>query len=103
MGNKISMEGVPETKYGADPEGRTIQRLPHPGTNPINSHQTQTFLHMPARISCQDPDITVSYEAIPVPGKYRRGCSEVSIGWNTRPPMEELKKVPKEQKVSAML
>jgi hypothetical protein len=31
MGNKIPMEGVTETKFGAEPEGMTIQRLPHLG------------------------------------------------------------------------
>jgi hypothetical protein len=30
MENKIPMEGVTETKIGAETEGRTIQRLPHP-------------------------------------------------------------------------
>ena len=35
MGNKIPMEGVTETKFGAEMEGRTIQRLPHPGIHPI--------------------------------------------------------------------
>ena len=38
-GNKIPMEGVTETKFGAETEG-TIQRLPHLGIHPINSHQT---------------------------------------------------------------
>ena len=37
-------------------------------------------------------------EARPVPGKYRSGCSQSAIGWNTGPPMEELEKVPKELK-----
>jgi hypothetical protein len=49
MGNKIPMEGVTETKFGAEMERRTIQRLPHPGIHPINIQQTQTLLHMPAR------------------------------------------------------
>jgi hypothetical protein len=49
MGNKIPMEGVTETKFGAEREGRTMQRLSHLGIHPINSHQTQTLLHMPAR------------------------------------------------------
>jgi hypothetical protein len=49
MGNKIPMEGVTETKFGAETEGRTIQRLPHPGIHPINNHQTQTIFHMAAR------------------------------------------------------
>jgi hypothetical protein len=35
---------------------------------------------------------------MPAPGKYRSGCSQSSIGWNTEPPVEELKKVPKELK-----
>jgi hypothetical protein len=47
--NKISMEGVAETKFGAKRKGWTIQRLPHPGVHPIISHQTQTLLHTPAR------------------------------------------------------
>jgi hypothetical protein len=38
MGNKIPMGGVTETKFGAEMEGRTIQRLPHPGIHPINNH-----------------------------------------------------------------
>jgi hypothetical protein len=35
MGNKIPVEGVTETKLGAETEGRTIQRLPHLGIHPI--------------------------------------------------------------------
>ena len=46
MGNKISIEGVTETKFRAEMEGRTIQRLPHLGTHPIYNHQTQTLLHV---------------------------------------------------------
>jgi hypothetical protein len=38
-----------------------------------------------------------------VPGKYRSGCSQSSIGWNTGPLMEELEKVSKELKGSATL
>jgi hypothetical protein len=49
MGNKIPMEGVTETKFRAEMEGRTIQRLSHHGIHPINNHQTQTLLYMPAR------------------------------------------------------
>jgi hypothetical protein len=43
------MEGVKETKCGAETEGMTIQRLPHLGIHPINNHQTQTLLWMPTR------------------------------------------------------
>jgi hypothetical protein len=79
MRNKILMEGVTETKFRAEIEGKTIQRLPHLGIHPINNHQTQTLLPTPARFC--------------VP----------SIGWNTGPPMKELEKVPKELKGSATL
>jgi hypothetical protein len=40
---------------------------------------------------------------MPVPGKYRSGCSQPSIGWNTGPPMKKLEKVSKELKVSVNL
>ena len=48
-GNKIPMEGVTETKFGDETEGMTIQKMPHLGIHPINNHQTQTLLHMPAK------------------------------------------------------
>jgi hypothetical protein len=47
MGNKIPIEEVTETKFGAKTEGRTIQRLPHLGIHPINNHQTQKLWQMP--------------------------------------------------------
>jgi hypothetical protein len=47
--NKTPMEGVTETKIGAEMEGWTIQRLFHQGIHPITSHQKQTLLHMQAR------------------------------------------------------
>jgi hypothetical protein len=47
--------------------------------------------------------IAVLYEAMPLPSKYRSGCSQSSIRWNTGPPMEKLEKAPKEQKGSATL
>jgi hypothetical protein len=43
IGNKIPMEGVTETKFGAETDGRTIQRLPHLGIHRINNHQTQSL------------------------------------------------------------
>jgi hypothetical protein len=44
MWNKIPMEGVTETKFGAEMEERTIQIVLHPGTHPLNNHQNQTLL-----------------------------------------------------------
>jgi hypothetical protein len=40
---------------------------------------------------------------MPVPDKYRSGCSQSSIGWNTGPLIEELEKVSKELKRSETL
>jgi hypothetical protein len=40
---------------------------------------------------------------LPGPGKHRSGCSQSAIEWITGPPMEELEKVPKELKGSAIL
>jgi hypothetical protein len=42
-GNKIPMEGVTETKCGAETEGKAIQRLSHLGIHPIHRHQTKTL------------------------------------------------------------
>jgi hypothetical protein len=43
------MEGVPETKFRAETEGKIIQRLPHLGIHPINNQKTQTVWKMPRR------------------------------------------------------
>jgi hypothetical protein len=48
-------------------------------------------------------DIAISCEAMPVPGKYRSGYSQSSIGWNTRPLKKELEKIYKELKGLATL
>jgi hypothetical protein len=42
-GNKIPMEGVTESNFGAETEGMTIQRPAHLGIHPIKIHQTQTL------------------------------------------------------------
>jgi hypothetical protein len=55
IGNKIPMEGVAETKFGAKTKGWTIQRQPHPGVHHIISQQTQTLLPMTARFCGKDP------------------------------------------------
>jgi hypothetical protein len=47
--NKTPMEGVTESKFGAETKGWTIQRLPYLRIYPIISYQTQIPLHMPAR------------------------------------------------------
>jgi hypothetical protein len=55
MGSKIPMEGVTETKLGAEMEGRTIHRLPQLGIHLIYNHQTQTLFHMPERFLLTGP------------------------------------------------
>jgi hypothetical protein len=70
----------------------------------IYNHKNSVFIIADASRFCrQYPDIAVSYEAMPVAGKYRSGCSQSAIGWNTGPPIEKLVKVPKELKGSATL
>jgi hypothetical protein len=56
-----------------------------------------------SKILLKDPDIAVSCETMPGPSKHRSGCSQSAIRWITRPPMEELEKVPKELGESATL
>jgi hypothetical protein len=75
-----------------------IQRLFHLGIHPINNHQTQKLWQILTTACWQDPDIAVSWEALLVPGKYRSGCSQSSIGWSTGSPVKELEKGPKELK-----
>ena len=95
---KMPMGGDTEIKCGAESEGKSIQRLPHLGSHPIYSHQTQTLLWMPRSTWWQDPYIAVSWGALPAPDKYRGGCSQPTIGLNRGSPMEELEKRPKELK-----
>ena len=74
------MERVAEAKFGAETKGWTIQRLTQPGIHPIISLQMLTPLHTLARFCLKDPDIAVSCETMPVPGKHRSGCSQSAIG-----------------------
>jgi hypothetical protein len=43
IGNKIPMEGVPETKFRAETEGRTIQRLPHQRSIPYTTTKPRHY------------------------------------------------------------
>ena len=103
IGNKTPMEGVTETKFGAEMKRWTIQRLPHLRIYSIISLQTLTPLHILARFYRKDPDVAVSCETIPGPSKHRSGCSQSANGLITGLPMEELEKEPKELKGSATL
>jgi hypothetical protein len=59
-GNKTLMGGVAERRFGAETEGKDIQRLPYLGIHHIYSHQTQAVLWMTTCACCQKPDIVVS-------------------------------------------
>jgi hypothetical protein len=48
--NTIPMEGVAETKFGAEMKGWTIQRLPHPGIHPIISQQNPDNIEYASKI-----------------------------------------------------
>jgi hypothetical protein len=47
--NKIPMEGVTETKFVAEPEGRIIQRMLHLGIHPIKQPPNPDTWQMPTR------------------------------------------------------
>ena len=74
------------------------QRLSHLGIHPIYSHQTQTLLWMPRNACWKEPDIAVSWKALPEPYKYRIGCSQPTVALSVGSSMEELEKWLKEQK-----
>ena len=92
------MEGVTETKCGLETEGMTIQRLAPLEIHPIYNHQTQTLLWMSISACSQEPDIAVSLKALPVPDKYRSGCSQPSIELSVGSSMKKLERVAKELK-----
>jgi hypothetical protein len=69
----------------------------------VKASKPRHYCTMPERFCRRDLVIAVSYEAMPVPGKYRSVCSQSSIGLNTGPPMKELEKISKELKGSAIL
>jgi hypothetical protein len=77
MGNKLPMGGDTETNCGTETEGEAIQRLLHLEMDPIYSYQTQTLLWMPTSACWQEPNVAGSWEALPMPDKYRSGCSPV--------------------------
>jgi hypothetical protein len=90
-GNKILTGGNMETKCGTETEGKVIQRLPHLGIHPIYSLQTWMLLWMPRSACWREPDMAVSWEALPEPEKYRGGFSQPTSGLSMGSLMEKLK------------
>ena len=99
--NEIFMgENTEKKKCAIETEGKAIQRLPHLGIHPVYSHQNQTLLRM-ARSACwEEPDIAISWKALPEPDKYRGRCLYPTIGLSMEFPVgfpvEELEKGLKE-------
>jgi hypothetical protein len=85
-------KGNTEAKSRAESEQKAIQRLHHLGVHPICIHQTQTLLLMPRSACWEEPDLAVSWEALPEPHQHRHGCSQHTIKVSTGTPMVELGK-----------
>ena len=64
-----------------------------PGDTSHNQLPNADTIAYASKILLKDPDIAVSCEAMPVPGKHRSGCSQSAIGWNTGSPVEELESI----------
>jgi hypothetical protein len=100
-GNKILTRANKETKCGAEPEGKAIQTLPPPeDSSHIQSPNADT-VWMPRSACWQEPDIAVSWEALPESDKYRSRSLQPTIGLIKGSPMEELEKGLKGLKVFA--
>jgi hypothetical protein len=72
--------GNMETKCGAETEGKATQRLSHLGIHPIYSCQTRTQLWLSRSACWREPDMAVSWEALPESDKCRDGCSQPTFG-----------------------
>ena len=94
--------GIPKVPYTLPPALLSFPPTPTswPWHSPVLGH---IKFAIPRGLSSQRWLTRPSYEAMPVPGKYRSGCSQSSIGCNTGSLMEDLEKVPKELKGSATL
>jgi hypothetical protein len=55
MRSKIPMEGLTETKFKAEMEERTIQRLPHLGIHSIYNHQNSDTIAYARKILLTGP------------------------------------------------
>jgi hypothetical protein len=91
MENKILKGANMEIKCRAETKEKDTQRLSHLGIHPIYSYQTQMLLWMPRSACWKEPDMAVSWEALPEPYKYRGGCSYPTIELSTGSPIEELR------------
>jgi len=90
MENKTLMGGNTGEKTGTESEGKAMQRPPYLGNFRTYSHQTQSLLLMPSSTCGKDPDMRVSWEALPERYWYKLRWWQLTIGLNKGTPMEEL-------------
>jgi hypothetical protein len=64
-----------------------------PGDPSHNQPPNADTIAYASKIFLKDPDIAVSFEAMPVTVQHKSGYAQSAIGLNTGPPMEELEKV----------
>ena len=94
--NKTLTGGNLETKCGTETERKAIQRLLHLETHPIYSHKTWMPLWMLGCACWREPDMSVSWQALPEPDNYRGGCLQPTIWLSMGSPEEKLEKGLKE-------
>jgi len=71
------IEGDMETKFGAETEGKAIQRLLHLGIWPKQIQPPNPDNIADAKSICwEEPGIAVSWETQPGYNKHRGGCSQ---------------------------
>ena len=80
MKNKLLKRGNTCTKCVAVTKGMAIQRLPYLGNHHNYRHRTKTLLGMPRSACRKEPDLAVSWEALPESNKNRGRCSQTTIG-----------------------
>jgi hypothetical protein len=97
---KIFMGANTETKCGAEKDGRKghpSRDCPTWGSIPYTVTKSRHYSGC-QEVLADSSLIWLSPEALLEPEKYRRGCSQLTIGLSTRSPMEELEKELKELK-----
>ena len=71
---------------------RLSRDCPNWGSIPNTVTKSRHYFRMPRSACWQEPDVAVSWEALPVPDKYRDGCSQPAVELSTGSPRKELQK-----------
>ena len=95
---KYSQGGSMETKRGTALKKRPYRDCPILESIPYTVNKTQALLWIPRSACCQEPDIAVSWEALPEPDKSRGRCLQPTVGLCKGSSKEELENRLKELK-----